>query len=143
MSDKKQTLELKMHSDYKRANLLNETANAFEWVKWATQIPFVSFPKEWEVNLSPPIQTGVVGFIVRLKAKQDTAVFVNLHCYELDDHMEEPYWEIEHPNMETVYQCDMKDGEGLIKNIGQLFLDILQKEATDENTGLLLSQEQS
>lgn len=62
-----------------------------EYQKWREEIPFISFPSDWEVRIIPPIGGAIVRFKVR---KGEVLLSVYLDCYDLLGCEDEPYWEV-------------------------------------------------
>jgi len=90
--------------------IITDKANKeFEWSKWRGQIPYISFPSNWEVKIIPPNGGAIVRFLV------NPNVSVYLDCYDLLACYGEPYWEIY--NGDDIYRCDINDTETLIAAI--------------------------
>jgi hypothetical protein len=77
-----------------------ELESLLEWDKWIKEVPFISFPKKWEVQIIPPYGRKIVRFHVKLKEFHDNphhiSVFLEVHD---SFYGREPYWEI-YPNKE-------------------------------------------
>lgn len=84
-----------------------------EHSKWLKEIPYISFPSEWKVQVSPPFARAVVRFRVR---HNDKEVSVYLDCYDYLGCYGEPYWEV-YPYEDDVFRCAMNDVESLLKAI--------------------------
>lgn len=67
----------------------------YEWSKWQTDVPYLTFREDWKVRVIPPFGGAVVRFLVR---RDDTpegeVVSVYLDCYGELGAMDRPYWEI-------------------------------------------------
>ena len=83
--------------------------------KWAQEIPYISFPSEWEVKITPPSVGSVVRFRVQ---KGDAKVSVYLDCYDNLGSVGFPYWEV-YPYEGCNFRCAMLDTESLLKAIGE------------------------
>jgi hypothetical protein len=81
--------------------------------KWMGEIPFFSFPPEWEVQITPPFGGAVVRFRVKLGVAH---VSVYLDCYDHLGCYGEPYWEV-YPHEGDVYRCDMGNIDELLSAI--------------------------
>lgn len=90
--------------------------------KWVRKIPYVQFPRTWEVAVIPPFAGACVRFLVRRKGDGGVGISVYLdtqHNLGLWSHDEEgepiPYWEM-YPNKEgDVSRFDLDDIPGLLK----------------------------
>lgn len=103
--------------DFKKTQLQSEVAKIFEWDKWAKEIPFINFHKDWLVKAIPPFGGAVIRYYIKHKNKPDSHVSIYLDCYDNLGFMNEPYWEL-YPNKEG--DCDrflMNDVDGLLKGI--------------------------
>ena len=89
----------------------------FEWDKWRLEIPFINFPRNWEIKIIPPFSGAVIRFIVKRKdSTVSNTISVYLDCYDVLGCYNKPYWEI-YPYDNDVFRCDMNDVETLIKAI--------------------------
>lgn len=91
---------------------------AFEWRKWADEIPYIQFPQEWQVKVIPPFGRAVARFLVRppgMMGPKDR-VSVYLDCYEMLGCWDGPYWEV-YPYRGDVGRCDMADVPRLLEMI--------------------------
>jgi len=81
--------------------LEHKLSKLLEWDKWVKEVPFIPFPKKWEVQIVPPSLGAIVRFRVKLKEHHDDHrdISVYLDCYDLLGSFGEPYWEI-YPNKE-------------------------------------------
>lgn len=92
-----------------------------EWYKWAEEIPYISFPAEWEVRVIPPFGGTIARFWVRPKVgKGDIHCSIYLDCYDVLGCYGEPYWEV-YPHDFDVFRCDMNDTESLLNAIKESF----------------------
>jgi len=92
---------------------LNDYSNFMEHEKWMQVIPYISFPEDWKVQITPPFN----GAVVRFKIKKDSAeVSIYLDCYDYLGSYGSPYWEV-CPYFDDVFRCDMYDTEALLKAI--------------------------
>ena len=69
---------------------------AEKWREIGEQIPYLTFPQEWEVQMFPPFGGAVVRFRARLKGAADNDknwVSVYLDFYDNLGFMNQPYWE--------------------------------------------------
>ena len=86
-----------------------------EHSKWIKEIPYIQFPSNWQVQISPP-STGAV---VRFRVKKDLAeVSIYLDCYDRLGIYGTPYWEV-YPYNDDVFRCDMHSTNELIEAIAQ------------------------
>jgi hypothetical protein len=99
--------------DYKTTTKLYEYSAIMEHDKWMREIPYIRFPSDWEVQVSPPFSGAVVRFRVK-KGKSDISVY--LDCYDNLGFMGRPYWEI-YPYNDDTFRCAMNDTDGLIQAI--------------------------
>ncbi len=90
---------------------------AFEWEKWANEIPFIKFPSGWEIQSIPPIASAVVRF--RAKHK-DKVISVYLDCYDQLGCFRQPYWEA-YPIDDDNERFAMHDIDGLISAMKKEF----------------------
>ena len=81
--------------------------------KWREQIPFMSFPPEWTIQITPPFNHAVVRFRIR---QENANVSVFLDCYELLGSYGEPYWDVS-PYEGDNFRCKMNDTEALLRAI--------------------------
>jgi hypothetical protein len=84
-----------------------------EYSKWEKLIPFIKFPKDWEVKMIPPFGGAIVRFVVK---RGENFVSVYLDCYDRLGCYGKPYWEI-YPCKPDTYRCDMNDIEDLLDAI--------------------------
>lgn len=81
--------------------------------KWIKEIPFISFPSEWLVQIIPPFNGAVVRFRIQSGSAE---ISVYLDCYDRLGYYGSPYWEV-YPHKEEVFRCEMKDVTSLLKAI--------------------------
>ncbi len=90
-----------------------KTEELMEYHKWIKEIPYISFPKGWRVQISPPFAGALVRFRVEHNNKY---ISVYLDAYEHLGYYGKPYWEI-YPYDGDTYRCDMENVDELIKAI--------------------------
>jgi hypothetical protein len=98
---------------------LYEYSNIMEHDKWLREIPYIRFPNDWEVQISPPFSGAVVRFRVR-NGNADISVY--LDCYDILGFMQAPYWEI-YPYKGDTFRCMMNETDKLIRAIGKAIKD--------------------
>lgn len=81
--------------------------------KWLKEIPYLTFPSDWKVQVSPPFGAAVVRFRVKSKGKE---VSVYLDCYDSLGYFGSPYWEV-YPYDYDVYRVAMNDTKELMEAI--------------------------
>ena len=85
-----------------------------ETYKWSREIPYIKFPSDWEIKISPPFGGATVRFRVR---KGDAEISIYLDCYDRLGSMGVPYWEI-YPNAEgEPSRFNLNDVDDLLKAI--------------------------
>lgn len=94
-------------------------SDVMEHKKWLKEIPYIRFPSDWYIKVSPPFGGALVRFLIR---KGDAEVSVYLDCYDMLGYVEEPYWEV-YPYESGVYRCRMNDTESLIESIKQSIIE--------------------
>ena len=97
----------------KNYRLVYEYEEQMEHRKWMKEIPYIQFPADWKVQITPPFSGAVVRFRVR---KDDIEVSIYLDCYDRLGCYGEPYWEV-YPHKGDVFRCDMSDTESLLNAI--------------------------
>lgn len=93
--------------------LAYEYEQQMEHRKWAKEIPYIQFPADWKVQITPPFAGAVVRFRVQ---KDDMEVSIYLDCYDRLGFYGSPYWEV-YPHEGDVFRCDMSDTESLLNAI--------------------------
>ena len=89
--------------------------NIMEHKKWINEIPFIIFPHDWQIQVSPPFG----GAVVRFRVKNENAhVSVYLDCYDKLGFVGSPYWEV-YPHCGDVFRCYMKNTDELVKAIAE------------------------
>jgi len=83
--------------------------------KWSQEIPYISFPSDWEVQIIPPFLGALIRFRVK-KGKAEVSIY--LDCYDNLGSVGSPYWEV-YPYEGDVFRCDMLDTESLLRAIGE------------------------
>lgn len=92
-----------------------EMEKEFEWRAWSQKIPFIPFPKGWEVQIIPPFCAAIVRFRVNTPKRKGISVY--LDGYEQLGHFGEPHWEV-YPDVEgNNSRFAMNDIDGLLKCI--------------------------
>ena len=87
-----------------------EYERIFESRKWATKIPYMRFPHDWEVKIIPPVTGAVIRFLAR---KNDKEISVYLDCYNNLGVQNSPYWEA-YPIGEDTARFHWHDWQGLL-----------------------------
>jgi hypothetical protein len=95
--------------------LVYEYEKQMEHSKWISQIPYINFPSDWKIQITPPFAGAVVRFRVQ---KDEMEVSIYLDCYDLLGCYGSPYWEV-YPHEGDVFRCDISDTESLLKAITQ------------------------
>lgn len=95
--------------------LSSEMEKTFEWKKWTDEIPFIKFPKDWEVKIIPPFAGAVVRFLVNTPKRKRISVY--LDCYENLGYFGGPHWEVYPDKDDNNARFAMSDTEGLLKCI--------------------------
>ena len=94
------------------SRMVNNTT-ADDYNLWQDKIPFIKFPRDWEVKVIPPFH----GAVIRFKIKKGlTEVSIYLDCYDTLGCVGEPYWEL-YPYKNDVFRCSMGDVDDLLKAI--------------------------
>ena len=93
--------------------LTDEHEKKMEYEKWVKEIPYMQFPNDWKVQITPPYRGAVVRFMVR---KDDMEVSIYLDCYDKLGSYDSPYWEV-YPHKGDCFRCDMSDTESLLNAI--------------------------
>ena len=105
--------------------LVGKYSQIMEHSKWQKEIPYIEFPTDWKIQISPPF----AGAVVRFRVKKDKAeVSIYLDCYDKLGYYGEPYWEV-YPHNGDVYRCDMADTESLLNAIKE---SIVKQNSSDE-----------
>ena len=81
--------------------------------KWRNEIPFIKFPSDWEIQITPPFSGATVRFRVK---KGDAHVSVYLDCYDRLGSCGQPYWEV-YPYEGDVFRCLMDETDLLLTAI--------------------------
>lgn len=97
----------------KNNNLPYEYSKQMEHKKWRQEIPYIQFPTDWKVQVTPPFGGAVVRFRVR---KNNAEVSIYLDCYNNLGCCDEPYWEV-FPYDRDCFRCSMLDIESLLNAI--------------------------
>jgi|WetSurMetagenome_2_1015567.scaffolds.fasta_scaffold03410_3 hypothetical protein len=80
----------------RRIKASHEWDQAYESRSWLPRIPYISFPSEWSIQMTPPFLNAIVRFQVRYL---NANVSVYLDGYGMLGYVSIPYWEI-HPDEE-------------------------------------------
>jgi hypothetical protein len=84
-----------------------------EHSKWQKEIPYIQFPADWQVQISPPF----AGAVVRFRVKKDKAeVSIYLDCYDRLGCYGSPYWEV-YPYKGDVGRCGIDEIDTLLSLI--------------------------
>ena len=84
-----------------------------KWQEWIDKIPFIQFPKGWQVQIIPPFGGAMARFRVK---KGEDYISVYLDVYDQLGFVGQPYWEV-YPVNGNTERCYMEDTQGLIKII--------------------------
>lgn len=90
-------------------------SKTMEHDKWAKEIPYIAFPADWQVQISPPFMGATVRFRVR---KNGAEVSVYLDCYEILGCYGSPYWEV-YPIEGDVERFGINEVERLVDAISR------------------------
>lgn len=105
----------------KQYECLYETGRAFEWPKWADELPYLDFHKDWLVRAVPPFTTGIIRYHIKHKKKPAAHVSIYFDAYDRAGSMDmKPYWEI-FPHNGDCFRCYMHETDELIAAIKQSF----------------------
>lgn len=103
----------------KNYRLVYEYEDKMEHRKWIKEIPFIQFPNDWKVQITPPFAGAVVRFRVQ---KDEAEVSIYLDCYDKLGCYGSPYWEV-YPYKGDVFRCDISDTGSLLNAIAQSILE--------------------
>lgn len=87
---------------------------AFEWRKWAKEIPFIKWPSGWLIKAVPPYGGAVIRYLIKKPDGQEISVY--LDCYCSLGFFTEPYWEAYPINGDT-FRCGLNEIYELIDAI--------------------------
>lgn len=104
-----------MRDNFEDFMFLAEYDRKMEHNKWRQEIPYIKFPSEWEIQVSPPSGGAVVRFKIK-KGIANTSVY--LDCYDNLGVYRKPYWEV-YPINNDVFRCDMEDTTSLLEAIDE------------------------
>ena len=93
--------------------LVYEYSEVMQHDKWRDEIPYINFPPEWSIQISPPFSGAVVRFRVKC-GNADVSVY--LDCYDRLGFVGEPYWEI-YPHQGDCFRCLMSETNKLLQAI--------------------------
>ena len=101
-----------------RSMLSQKMRETFEWDKWRKEIPYINFPANFLVKITPPVTNAVIRFRVADKSAPEKGdISVYLDCYDALGYFGAPYWEI-YPNKEgDTERYAMNDVDGLIDGL--------------------------
>jgi hypothetical protein len=103
-----------------------------EWDKWVEEIPYIEWPKGWQVKAIPPFSGAVIRYLIkRFDTPDRHRVSVYLDCYGMLGAHYEPYWEVYPGNSDgDTNRCNMNEIDELKRQI-QLGLNYLSERADD------------
>lgn len=101
--------------DYENIMKCYEVERIMEHRKWMMEIPYLQFPRDWDVKIIPPFAGATIRFKIR---KENANVSVYLDCYDNLGCYGEPYWEV-YPHKDDVFRCIMADTESLLGAIAE------------------------
>ena len=101
--------------EYEDLKKVYEVGKIMEYEKWYREIPHITFPNNWQVQIIPPHAGAVVRFKIK---KGNASVSIYLDCYDALGYYGKPYWEI-YPHKDDVFRCDMEDTKALLKAISE------------------------
>ena len=81
---------------------------------WRVNVPFLKFPAEWEISITPPFATAMVRFRVR---HDNCEVSVYLDCHDTLGSVGEPYWEIYPSADDDIERFLLNNTDGLLDGI--------------------------
>lgn len=88
------------------------------WGERLEEVPYLSFPSDWLVRVSPPFGSVDARFQV-MKGAAKVSVYLDMYSssgyYGPLDSLE-PYWEV-YPHDGDIFRCAMSDASGLIQAI--------------------------
>lgn len=96
---------------------------AFEWDKYMSTIPEITFPDGWRIKIIPPYAGAIIRFIASFKNKEISVYLDGFHMlgvYSFKSEERVPYWEAYPINGDT-FRCDMKDVNELIHAMKEEF----------------------
>jgi len=88
------------------------------WMKWSKEIPYMSFPNNWKVQIIPPFGGAMIRFRVK-HGEGDISVYLDVA--DRLGYFGSPYWEI-YPYGGDIYRVPMNDVDELLMRI-QMILD--------------------
>lgn len=99
--------------------MMDALEKRLEWNKWATEIPYISWPTAWQIKAVPPFHGAIIRYRVK---KGDKDVSVYLDCYDILGVVGEPYWEV-YPVEGDVGRCLMNETDRLLEIISSVLDD--------------------
>ncbi len=111
-----------MESDnYRKYDCLYEVEKVFQWDKWAKELPYLDFHRDWLVRAIPAFHTGIIRYNIKHKKKPNAHVSIYFDAYDRAGCMDmKPYWEV-YPHNDDVFRCYMHETDKLIEAIKQSF----------------------
>ena len=102
--------------DYmERWDAISKYDKAMDSRGWISEIPYIKFPNDLEVQIIPPFTGAIVRFRVKHK-DGDKSLSVYLDGYDILGCCGKPYWEI-YPYENDVFRCGMHDIDELVEKI--------------------------
>ena len=96
-----------------------QVEDEYEFDKWREEIPYISFPSNWEVKIIPPFCGAIVRFLVK---KDDAFVSIYMDAYNelgiFGYPVPEPYWEL-YPYEDDVYRVALNNTGELLQRISE------------------------
>jgi len=107
----------------RRSAAAREFTEAFEGDKWSKDIPFIRFPRGYEVKVIPTFGGALVRFLVK-KKDSDKKISVYLDCYEMLGLWSKPHWEIYPDRDGNNTRYAMEDVDALLGGIALALEDL-------------------
>ncbi len=85
------------------------------WEEEIAHIPFIKFPADWEIQITPPFRDAVVRFRVRLPSGMEKSVY--LDSRQSLGIWSGPYWEVYPVQDDDIARCDRDDIKTLLELI--------------------------
>lgn len=104
-----------MSDNFEKLQLSNSMNKEFEWRKWEKEIPYISFPSEYKIQIIPPTMGAIVRFRVSIPGVEND-ISVYLDCYDILGLFGQPYWEV-YPYRGDIGRCEMQDTKKLLEMI--------------------------
>jgi len=88
-----------------------------QWREEIEVIPFIQFPSDWKIQITPPFGDAVIRFRVKLPSGKEKSVYLD-HRNSLGIYGDiEPYWEV-YPYQGDTARCGRAEIEKLLEYIG-------------------------